>query len=115
MDDQVDDSGGADALLTTTSADSVGVGAKSACFCFGASRPVMLDDRKHFLSLAKLTFQSSVSHHCSMLNTIFFALEGCNVPLGSNRWMDIGFQGSNPSTDIRGTGMLGVLQVRIFF
>ena len=122
LDDQVDDSGGPAVLLaaslsnsTATTVDSVGVGAKSSCSClFGNGTPIMLEDRKHFLSFAKLKFQPSNVHHGSMLHTIFFSLEGCNVPFGSNRWMDIGFQGCHPSTDIRGTGMLGVLQLLFF-
>ena len=34
-----------------------------------------------------------------------------NIPMRSQLWMTIGFQTEDPRTDIRGTGMLGVLQL----
>ena len=33
--------------------------------------------------------------------------------IGSH-WQDIGFQATDPATDIRGAGMLGVLQMQYF-
>ena len=113
LDDDVADHGGVDALLGLNS--NVGVGGTGVCSCFGINgKPVMLDDRKYFLGLAKLKFQPTKLSHGHMLHTIFHSLEGNNVPLGSKRWMDIGFQGCDPATDIRGTGMLGVLQLLFF-
>ena len=112
LNDELEDFGGIETLLGTTS--NIGVGQPGTCVCFGPSAPVLLNDRKYFLSLAKLKFQPTKNEHGHMLHTIFYALEECNVPLGSNRWMDIGFQGCDPATDIRGTGMLGVLQLLYF-
>lgn len=50
--------------------------------------------------------------HEGMLKTLFVRLtetsRGYRGTIG-NHWEDIGFQGSDPRTDIRGAGILGVL------
>ena len=50
--------------------------------------------------------------HHRILNTIYKRLTGQTkavAQIGSH-WQQIGFQRSDPRTDIRGSGMLGVLQ-----
>ena len=58
---------------------------------------------------------SQHDQHNQMIATIFKFLtekKAC-APVGSH-WQTIGFQGVDPRTDIRGCGMLGVLQVLYF-
>jgi hypothetical protein len=112
LEDDIVDQGGIDAVLANDG--NIGGNKMGGCGCFGGGKLILVDDRKFFFGLAKLKFQPTNKSHGHMLRTIFHSLEGDNVPLGSHRWMDIGFQGCDPATDIRGTGMLGVLQLLFF-
>lgn len=47
-----------------------------------------------------------------MLSVLWKALKGTAAPgIPSPLWVDIGFQGTDPSTDFRGMGFLGLYQV----
>lgn len=48
-----------------------------------------------------------------MLNTIYRHLTGnrFNPSRYGDHWQDIGFQGSDPATDLRGTGCLGLINI----
>ena len=59
-------------------------------------------------------YSSHVEHH-QMIMTIYRFLTNETVcPQIGSHWQTIGFQGTDPRTDIRGCGMLGVLQVLHF-
>ena len=51
--------------------------------------------------------------HLSMLRTIYRQLTSTTVdfPRYGSHWETIGFQGTDPSTDLRGVGILGLVQV----
>ncbi|GLH10164.1 ELMO domain-containing protein 3 [Gryllus bimaculatus] len=51
--------------------------------------------------------------HVKILQTIYYRLTGASVgcPCFGSHWEHIGFQGSDPGTDLRGVGMLGLLQL----
>ena len=52
------------------------------------------------------------SLHLGMLRTIYRQLTSTTLdcPRYGSHWEEIGFQGSDPSTDLRGVGILGLLQ-----
>eukprot|EP00658_Telonema_sp_P-2_P048927 TRINITY_DN37212_c0_g1_i1.p1 TRINITY_DN37212_c0_g1~~TRINITY_DN37212_c0_g1_i1.p1 ORF type:complete len:350 (+),score=76.80 TRINITY_DN37212_c0_g1_i1:139-1188(+) len=88
--------------------------------CFAPSLEAgLIGERNHFFALAKLKYSDSAKDdlHLSMLRTVFTVMT--NTPMADTvmtvgrkgpHWQDIGFQQNDPATDIRGTGMLGVLQ-----
>jgi hypothetical protein len=63
--------------------------------------------------MEKLDFKNDV--HRRVMITIFkkFTLAD-DCPLIGIHWKTIGFQGSNPKTDLRGVGMYGMLQLLAF-
>ena len=52
--------------------------------------------------------------HLSMLRTIYRQLTSTTLdcPRYGDHWQQIGFQGTDPSTDLRGVGILGLVQVK---
>lgn len=74
-------------------------------------------DRDRLFALALLPFDAQNPVHSRCLYTIYSKLTG-NVVNGRRRlgphWEEIGFQGSDPSTDFRGVGLLGLLQLTFF-
>lgn len=53
---------------------------------------------------------SKFIHHKRIMYQIYFGLTQKQSPgLVGKQWQDIGFQGNDPRTDVRGSGMLGVL------
>ena len=59
----------------------------------------------------EIDFSGQVEHH-QMIRTIYRFLTNKKycLTIGS-QWQTIGFQGTDPKTDIRGSGMLGVLNI----
>lgn len=55
----------------------------------------------------------SESVHVRMLQTVYQRLTGTRLdcPHYGSHWEHIGFQGTDPGTDLRGVGMLGLLQL----
>eukprot|EP01022_Parablepharisma_sp_SALTPOND_P009628 TRINITY_DN1398_c0_g1_i2.p1 TRINITY_DN1398_c0_g1~~TRINITY_DN1398_c0_g1_i2.p1 ORF type:complete len:665 (+),score=106.57 TRINITY_DN1398_c0_g1_i2:8551-10545(+) len=69
-------------------------------------------ERDTILALMKVKVKDDF--HQLMLMRIF-QLISAHAPEGeAKNWVLIGFQGANPETDIRGSGMFGVLQVHFF-
>eukprot|EP00347_Sterkiella_histriomuscorum_P018145 403346620 len=74
------------------------------------------NERMLLLSISRLPFNYEVAEHEIMIKSIYKKLmknEGQCRSIG-NHWVDIGFQSSDPKRDIRGAGMLGVLQLLFF-
>lgn len=69
------------------------------------------------VKIASQSFDNHNKFHIRCLYTIFAKLTG-NVTSGLKRfgqhWEEIGFQGSDPSTDFRGVGILGLFQLTFF-
>jgi len=61
---------------------------------------------------ALVALDNSSSLHTGMLSTIYRQLTGSRVdpPRYGGHWEDIGFQGTDPATDLRGVGLLGLVQ-----
>lgn len=82
--------------------------------CFAARLPTpLLAERDQIMSFAKVQFNDQEDLHFKMLSTIYKVLTGTTQApnrIGSH-WETIGFQGSDPATDLRGVGMLGILQI----
>lgn len=64
--------------------------------------------------LALMKAKPSNDFHSCLLARIFQAISAFAPPQYQRNYVLIGFQGSNPETDIRGTGLFGLLQVLYF-
>ncbi|XP_025904518.1 ELMO domain-containing protein 3 [Nothoprocta perdicaria] len=73
-------------------------------------------ERDLALAIARCALDDSERVHVRILQTIYRRLT--RSPLGCPRygahWEELGFQGADPGTDLRGTGMLGLLQMLHF-
>ena len=70
-------------------------------------------ERDLFFTIAKCHFDDSNPLHPRTLQTIYRRLTGAKVdcPRFGKHWEDIGFQQSDPATDLRGTGFLSLLHL----
>ena len=64
--------------------------------------------------LALMKAKVTTDFHSCMLMRVFQLISSFAPPEESKNWVLIGFQGNNPETDIRGTGLFGLLQVLYF-
>lgn len=76
-------------------------------------RKSLHDERDLFFTIAKCHYDDSNPLHFRTLQTIYRRLTGANVdcPRYGKHWQDIGFQQSDPATDLRGTGFLSLLHL----
>ena len=87
---------------------------KHGICCFSSCPEWLRKEKQLFLWMSKIGFDGSSQLHADILLAGFWCLERSRPSLRSEKWMNIGFQGADPATDIRGTGMLGVLQFLFF-
>ena len=88
----------------------------SKIFCLN---PVNMDsslteDRNRVFCIALRPFDNSDSMQNKFLVTIYRKLTGSalfDCRRFGNHWEDVGFQGTDPATDLRGVGLLGLLQL----
>ncbi|XP_010000785.1 PREDICTED: ELMO domain-containing protein 3 [Chaetura pelagica] len=85
-----------------------------SCLCSPPGlRPPLWAERELVLAMATCPLDDSQQVHLRILQTIFQQLThsqlGC--PRYGPHWEELGFQGADPSTDLRGTGMLGLMQL----
>uniref|UniRef100_H3CEJ0 ELMO domain containing 3 n=1 Tax=Tetraodon nigroviridis TaxID=99883 RepID=H3CEJ0_TETNG len=84
-----------------------------AHFLFGPPRlhRELLEERDLVFAIAQCQVDNSQSVHLRVLQTIYKRLLGCRLdcPRYGPHWENIGFQGSDPATDLRGTGFLGLM------
>jgi len=60
-------------------------------------------------------FNNDNSHHTIMLFQIWKQLKGDNnIQLHDKKWLEIGFQGPDPTTDFRGAGMMALINLHDF-
>jgi len=86
------------------------------CRCFASLKQVN-QFIEHVQGLAKTTYDPTLPTHTALLTQLWKGLMPSNrVPELSNSddWGLIGFQGKDPSTDFRGLGMLGLMQLQWF-
>lgn len=77
--------------------------------------PTLLTERDQIFAYAKVPYDDKNPLHFRMISTFYKKLtdkKHC-VRYGEH-WEKIGFQGRDPATDLRGVGMLGVLQILAF-
>jgi len=72
----------------------------------------ILSERTTVMAVAKCPFDDNNALHFRVLLTIFKKLTGETVdrPRYGAHWENIGFQGNDPATDLRGVGFLGLIQ-----
>lgn len=69
----------------------------------------------HVIKRARVPFSKSDQDHTIALQSFWSNLHGTPVPsVPDMKWQELGFQGSDPSTDFRGMGMLGLDQLLAF-
>lgn len=87
-------------------------------FLFGPPRlqQQLQGERDLALAMAQCGLDDSEAVHMRILQTIYKKLTcsrlGC--PRYGAHWEELGFQGADPGTDLRGTGMLGLMQMLHF-
>ncbi|XP_046759424.1 ELMO domain-containing protein 3 isoform X5 [Gallus gallus] len=87
-------------------------------FLFGPPRlqQQLQGERDLALAIAQCGLDNNQAVHMRILQTIYKKLTcsrlGC--PRYGAHWEELGFQGADPGTDLRGTGMLGLMQMLYF-
>ncbi|XP_028391806.1 ELMO domain-containing protein 3-like [Dendronephthya gigantea] len=71
------------------------------------------NERNLVFALALCMFDNDEQMHNHVLQTIYKRLAGTKLdcPRYGNHWQVIGFQGMDPSTDLRGCGFLGLMNI----
>eukprot|EP00965_Chrysotila_dentata_P075870 2506919-Pleurochrysis_carterae.AAC.3 len=65
---------------------------------------------------AKLQFEPENEKHEQLLRSLWnTAFPGEEFELKSPKWTDIGFQGRDPTTDLRGAGLMGLRHLQLYF
>ncbi|XP_010178385.1 PREDICTED: ELMO domain-containing protein 3, partial [Mesitornis unicolor] len=76
-------------------------------------QPQLQGERELALAMAQCALNDNEQVHMRILQTIYKQLTrsrlGC--PRYGAHWEELGFQGVDPGTDLRGTGMLGLMQI----
>ena len=111
--------------LCTLLLDSDSAGVRDACARLRQIAPFSREVDAQFAALATLKadverdaraqFDNENAAHVENLRALFFAATGVDVDerFGSH-WGQIGFQGKDPATDLRGMGLLGLNQMLSF-
>ncbi|KFP66472.1 ELMO domain-containing protein 3, partial [Cariama cristata] len=87
-------------------------------FLFGPPQlqPQLQGEQELALAMAQCRLDDNERVHMRILQTIYKKLThsrlGC--PRYGAHWEELGFQGADPGTDLRGTGMLGLMQMLYF-
>ena len=103
------------ALKPTLHVEDASAGACLACLF----APPRLDgdelkrDRDEMFATARTKLDNENEVHLRVLHTLYTRLMGTDraMPRYGKHWEDVGFQGSDPATDLRGCGMLGLTQL----
>lgn len=87
-------------------------------FLFGPPRlhRELLEERDLVFAIAQCPVDNSQTVHMRVLQTIYKRLIGSKLdcPRYGVHWETIGFQGTDPATDLRGTGFLGLMHSLYF-
>ncbi|XP_045126717.1 ELMO domain-containing protein 3-like [Portunus trituberculatus] len=72
----------------------------------------LVDERNLLFAIAQCQFDNSEPIHLQILQTVYKVLTGTKIdcPRYGSHWDVIGFQGVDPATDLRGVGLLGLVQ-----
>ncbi|XP_065646434.1 uncharacterized protein LOC100198322 isoform X2 [Hydra vulgaris] len=76
----------------------------------------LIKDRDWIFIFAATAFDQNEKFHLRILQSVYYGLTKSknNCPRFGSHWENIGFQGNDPSTDLRGCGMLGLISVLDF-
>ena len=89
-----------------------------SCFAALCSQPeYVIRHKACILHLVEKKFENDNARHEVLLTSIYctiYGKEAGNVKRYGKHWESIGFQGNDPSTDLRGTGLWGLLQILFF-
>ncbi|XP_060107199.1 ELMO domain-containing protein 3 [Heteronotia binoei] len=89
-----------------------------AHFLFGPPRlhQQLQSERDLALAIAQCGLDNNEKVHMRILQTIYKKLTGSRFDCAryGSHWEDLGFQGTDPGTDLRGTGLLGLMQTLYF-
>uniref|UniRef100_A0A1A8S6N8 ELMO/CED-12 domain containing 3 n=1 Tax=Nothobranchius rachovii TaxID=451742 RepID=A0A1A8S6N8_9TELE len=87
-------------------------------FLFGPPRlhKELLEERDLVFAIAQCHVDNSQTVHMRVLQTIYKRLirSRLDCPRYGAHWENIGFQGTDPATDLRGTGFLGLMHALYF-
>ncbi|NXI41908.1 ELMD3 protein, partial [Galbula dea] len=87
-------------------------------FLLGPPRlqPQLQGERELALAMAQCALDDNEGVHMRILQTIYKKLtcSRLSCPRYGAHWEELGFQGPDPGTDLRGTGMLGLMQLLFF-
>lgn len=87
-------------------------------FLFGPPRlhRELLEERDLVFAIAQCHVDNSQPIHMRVLQTIYKRLIGSRLdcPRYGSHWENIGFQGTDPATDLRGPGFLGLMHTLYF-
>ncbi|XP_074837958.1 ELMO domain-containing protein 3 isoform X2 [Carettochelys insculpta] len=87
-------------------------------FLFGPPQlqPQLQGERDLALAIALCGLDSNERVHMRILQTIYKKLTGSrfDCPRYGAHWEELGFQGMDPGTDLRGSGLLGLMQLLYF-
>lgn len=73
----------------------------------------LLPSKETVFCIAASSFNNSNSMHTRALQTVYRCLTGSRFDCSrfGSHWEEIGFQGTDPSTDLRGAGLLGLMNL----
>lgn len=77
----------------------------------------MVEERNKIFAIALCPFDKEDPIHFRLLVTIYRSLTvqlSYEIRRFGNHWENIGFQGTDPATDLRGVGILGLYQILYF-
>ncbi|KAM6113215.1 LOW QUALITY PROTEIN: ELMO domain-containing protein 3 [Phoenicopterus ruber ruber] len=79
-------------------------------------QPRLQGERELALAVAQCGLDDNERVHMRILQTVYKKLtrSGLGCPRYGAHWEELGFQGADPGTDLRGTGMLGLMQILHF-
>ena len=87
----------------------------AACLGPPALKLDLHDERLRLFALAKTPLDDADALHVALLATVYRQLMGKDSRFAVQRygphWDDVGFQGEDPSTDLRSAGVLGLVQM----
>lgn len=79
------------------------------------TRSAIAGQKQRIQKFSQQSFDKANNMHVSMLKKIYILLRNSDhCPLIGEHWKEIGFQGKSPETDLRKTGMFGLLSILYF-
>ncbi|KAM3138380.1 ELMO domain-containing protein 3 [Paramecium bursaria] len=85
------------------------------CFQVHLKSTRLIQEKNQIIGLTFLSFDDTISIHFQVMYSVYCQFMDTDHCLRyGGHWEQIGFQGRDPATDLRGAGMLGLLQILAF-